>query len=371
MVYKKIEQATLCLLKDSGYNFYGHLLMRCKRHITKKVPTMGVNVKGGRINLYINEQFVNGLSVKEIAGVLKHEMDHVVDRHLFEKPSTNKNIAMDCAINQTNHMLPEMAVTLEHLSEKIEKNLKPHETWVYYYNHIQEFAKDNPDKCQLENGVDDHSVWEQGDSKIIAEQVCKDEVRKASSRASNVSGKLQLRINELLKSEVNWKRQIRLFAAKQLSIARQKTRKKVNRRLGYLVSGSRRKYELNLVCAIDTSGSVSDNLLRQFWAELNKIAENNAKITVIEADADIQNVYEFDKKKIPGMMGRGGTAYQPVFDYVKDKKIACDGLIYFGDGDCFDMPSKPNDYPVMWAIEEGRKPPVNWGKHIIIKEDLL
>jgi predicted metal-dependent peptidase len=58
--------------------------------------------------------------------------------------------------------------------------------------------------------------------------------------------------------------------------------------------------------------------------------------------------------------GRGGTAYQPAFDFFN--KIEIDGMIYFGDMDCFDTEEiKKPKYPVMWAIVGNQAPPADFG----------
>ena len=47
------------------------------------------------------------------------------------------------------------------------------------------------------------------------------------------------------------------------------------------------------------------------------------------------------------MEGRGGTRFEPVFDYVRTNKINPQCLIYFTDmGSSFNF-KKPN-YPVLW-----------------------
>jgi len=85
-------------------------------------------------------------------------------------------------------------------------------------------------------------------------------------------------------------------------------------------------------------------------SEIGQIAKY-AKVTVVEADAEIKNSYEYNPKKKYKVAGRGGTAYKPAFDFFNKKENQVDGMIYFGDMDCFDTEKlvKPR-YPVLWAI---------------------
>jgi predicted metal-dependent peptidase len=95
-------------------------------------------------------------------------------------------------------------------------------------------------------------------------------------------------------------------------------------------------------------------------AEIGNIAKY-ATITVVEADSEVKNSYVYDPKKTYTVKGRGGTAYQPAFDWFnKQKEI--DGVIYLGDMDCFDLEEiKKPKYPVLWAIIGDQNPPVAWG----------
>lgn len=55
---ERIENISLKWLRDAP--FFSEFLLRFNYYITTDVPTMGVNSKKGRINLYINEEFMNG-----------------------------------------------------------------------------------------------------------------------------------------------------------------------------------------------------------------------------------------------------------------------------------------------------------------------
>jgi predicted metal-dependent peptidase len=88
---------------------------------------------------------------------------------------------------------------------------------------------------------------------------------------------------------------------------------------------------------------------------------------MVEADSEIKNAYTYKRKKQHTLSGRGGTSYQPAFDYFNKIKDI-DGVIYFGDMDSSDEPIKPK-YSVLWAIVGNQKPPANFGSKIYIKEE--
>jgi predicted metal-dependent peptidase len=102
-----------------------------------------------------------------------------------------------------------------------------------------------------------------------------------------------------------------------------------------------------------------------FWTEMEAIHKCGVKITVIEADCDVKNVYEFDSKKQPDFKGRGGTAYNGPIKHAKSLKV--DGILYFGDGDCADRPEDPK-IPFLWALVRNSPAPADFGKVIRIQD---
>jgi len=54
--------------------------------------------------------------------------------------------------------------------------------------------------------------------------------------------------------------------------------------------------------------------------------------------------------------GRGGTRFEPVFDYVRDNGIEPECLLYFTDLFPCDTPDPDwADYPVLWVAPEGAR----------------
>lgn len=111
-----------------------------------------------------------------------------------------------------------------------------------------------------------------------------------------------------------------------------------------------------LVLAIDTSGSITSEMLAQFAGELNAILEDvrPERVTVIYCDARVNHVVEFTPDELPIALeayGRGGTAFDPVFAWVRDNltdPIA--GLVYLTDMYGGQVPAElAPDYPVLWA----------------------
>jgi len=91
-----------------------------------------------------------------------------------------------------------------------------------------------------------------------------------------------------------------------------------------------------IVVAFDVSGSVSNKELMYFLNELQALSDKmKLPITYIQFDWDIQNVETIAPNEKPSfnLHGRGGTSFQPVFDYLKDKQYPKETQLFiFTDG---------------------------------------
>jgi len=124
---------------------------------------------------------------------------------------------------------------------------------------------------------------------------------------------------------------------------------------------------LSLCVAIDTSGSIDDQLLGAFMEEFKTIMQNfpSVKIELIIADAKVHAHHTFisgDRMDFP-LKGGGGTDYRPTFDYVEANLPMTTMLLYFTDGEG-SFPRIPPNYEVLWALS--RKAKVPFGRALVI-----
>jgi|GEM_PF-2283194 len=91
-----------------------------------------------------------------------------------------------------------------------------------------------------------------------------------------------------------------------------------------------------IVVAFDVSGSVSNKELMYFLNELQALSDKmKLPITYIQFDWDIQNVETIAPNEKPSfnLHGRGGTSFQPVFNYLKDEQYPKETQLFiFTDG---------------------------------------
>ncbi len=125
---------------------------------------------------------------------------------------------------------------------------------------------------------------------------------------------------------------------------------------------------IEVVAAIDTSGSISDDELREFVTELDALkGQVRARVTLLACDNQVAGnaPWEFepwDTVQLPsGLEGGGGTDFRPVFDWVEHENRSPDMLVYFTDAEG-DFPKLPPNYPVIWLVKgKGRVP---WGERV-------
>ncbi|MCN4144146.1 MAG: VWA-like domain-containing protein [Thiohalomonas sp.] len=129
-----------------------------------------------------------------------------------------------------------------------------------------------------------------------------------------------------------------------------------------------RSHMVNIVVALDISGSIATKEIKEFLSEVDQIkAQVRAKIALHACDTEVtdEGPWEFepwDELKLPiQFKGGGGTRFTPVFDWVEKQQMCPDLLIYFTDAEG-EFPLSEPQYPVIWLVKG--KAPVPWGQRI-------
>lgn len=135
------------------------------------------------------------------------------------------------------------------------------------------------------------------------------------------------------KARIDYRTIIQGFRSKILSSETRLTRMRPNRRTGFANMGTVRKFTTNLLVAIDVSGSVSNEDLCNIYGVINKFFKYGiTNIDTVQFDTVLGNIVPIKKKKNQvEVLGRGGTSFQPIFDYL-EKHHEYDGVIVFTDG---------------------------------------
>jgi len=348
--------------------FYGLFLVGLNKTFRNDIPTAGVSKHGIGVQLAVNPEFFNGLSLEHSVGLLKHELLHISFGHLVMRDlySDKKlfNIAADLEINQyiPANYLPEGGLTLDTFPElklPIKAGTKT------YYELLQEAQEEgtSPSLESLLNQMDgdspyDHTTWDEfdelseADKKLIEKQIehqLKEVAEQTEKRRGTIPGELAELISRLRTIEppkFDWKGYLKRFVGNSSIIYTKKLRRKYNKR--YVENpGLKIKFKNHILVGVDTSGSVSTDELKEFMNELSHMHKTGHKITVAQCDTQLNDISEFNPKKNWEIKGRGGTSFQPVIDHLNEKGNYT-ALIYLTDGEAWAPENCPKN--TLWVL---------------------
>ncbi|WP_275097018.1 DUF2201 family putative metallopeptidase [Sedimenticola hydrogenitrophicus] len=185
-------------------------------------------------------------------------------------------------------------------------------------------------------------------------------------QAGRMGGELGRVIGHLLQPRIPW----RMLLAKYMTATAREDYNwaRPSRREGDAILPSLRSSELRVVVGLDTSGSISDEEMRQFISEIDAIkGQAHAHITLLACDAVLAAdgpwiVEPWEQLRLPrAFTGGGDTDFRPVFEWVEQHDARCDLLIYFTDAQGA-FPNHEPAMPVIWLVKG--KAEIPWGQRI-------
>ena len=373
-VYEEVVKHSKKLMFDEP--FYGLMLIGMNKELSERIDTACVTRDNINTKLMVNPEFWATLDENTKTGVLKHELLHIAFFHLLNMDNFPDrklhNVAADLEINQyiEDKHKGEKWDGLEIHKEPFAKlNLEPKQGTKYYYSMLQEEIQNNPegDIAKFMESMDPmHELWEAFDGlsdaekKLIAKQIdhqLKEIADQVNKNHGTIPGELKdyvLGLFEMEEPVLDWKAYLRRFNGMSQKILTKKTRRKPSRRYPSNPALKVKPKKRTLV-AIDTSGSVNNDELKEFFNEIYHMYKTGTEITVVECDAEIQREYEYKGKlEEIKVAGRGGTDFEPVMVYLKEHQHKFQNLIYFTDGECSAPETKPMK-PILW-VHSSRSP---------------
>ena len=390
----------------SNYPFYAELSRHVTKRASKHIPTAGVkfDLVSESLELVYNPDFMAKLSVSEVRGVLMHEFNHIVFKHLTarkQEPAKVWNIAFDCAINSLiveketpnpgEKMLPWNCCVPGHDWESPEEKALPADkkngladvikgfpklcSSERYYDMLQKAEQDgkcNPPKdhkcdgnCKPGTGepgegepcpncsggpgtLDDHSEWANipEDKRAIADNVVDGVLRKAVAAADQVSngwGSIPAELRDLIRRSisgvVDWRKVLAQFVGKLVRGYKTTTFKRINRRFPYMHPGKKAGHVAKLLVARDESGSVCNDMLAEFTAELFSLT-SKVEIDFLPFDCSCTNedIVPWSRGQVPeagkNRTKDGGTDFNAPTNVFNDpaNRGRWDGMLIFTDG---------------------------------------
>lgn len=385
-----LNEHTARLLLDEP--FFAAISRRIDKRASNAIPTAGVmvNPDTAQFEMLYNPKFFEDLTDLNRTDILKHEFYHILFEHVtgrmpenvnFETAEGRRNmklwnIATDLAINSHLSNLPKGGLIP---GEGKFEGLPKGESAEWYLANMPDF--DEEDQGQKGDGadqegeggqggeqgsnqgngdsmpdsLDDHSGWGQCSNEVkeMAKERLKETVRKAAEEASksngwgSVSSSVRKDVMKMLETKVDWRKVLRFFVKSSQKADRSSSIKRINRRYAYVHPGRKSNRVAKLAVSIDQSGSVDDNMLSLFFAELNKLSAI-AEFTVIPFDTQIDEsliyVWKKGKHQQPERVMCGGTDFNAPTDYVN--KGGFDGHLILTD--MMAPKPKPSKCQRMW-----------------------
>ena len=330
------------------------------RHVAKvpslALPTAGIKVSSeGHFEMIYNPYFFAAFEPKYRLGVLKHEFYHAIFEHVTTRlpdaedgSGTKKmnrlwNIATDLAIN--SHLLTEIPLfgCLPEYGQLAD--MPAGKTAEWYYAELKKKQEENGGGDGEGDGFgdpfDDHSGWGEGDIdpsvKEIAKQRLKEMMKQAAEEANkkswgSISADMRQDIMDRISNKVDWRNVLRYFIKTSQRANKNHTVRRLNKRFPYIHAGAKVDRRANIAISIDQSGSVSDEMLIKFFAELNGLSKL-ATFTVVPFDTEVDEklVYVWKKgsHKKAERVKCGGTDFNAPTKFVNERKF--DGHIVLTD----------------------------------------
>jgi predicted metal-dependent peptidase len=222
----------------------------------------------------------------------------------------------------------------------------------------------------------DHELWSRAPhdpaTEAEAETIWQGRIAEAA-RAAKMAGKLpadlERLIEEYLRPRIDWRAALANFVVP----ARSDYGLRPDRRLwpDVYVPDLDSEAIHDLVVAIDTSGSISQQELDMFLAELRGILTSypEVRVHVAVCDAKVHNFITVNFQEgelLPEvkLRGGGGTDFRPVFTEIRRRGLRPCGLVFLTDG-YGAYPDRPPAYPVLWVLApEHEDPP--WGSKAVL-----
>lgn len=339
--------------------FFGALALKLQLvPITDETVCNTAAVDGRRMFYY--PPFINGLvsggSNAKVVGLVAHEVMHCVFNHMTRRNFRDMedwNIACDYAIN--SHLIDNGFVLPD---EGIFDTEKKYVGWhaEAIYNDINKKKPENKPKPAPWGMVLDAT---DPAAQNVEWEVAVRAAAMTAKAAGKLPGNIASMIDEVLTPKVDWRSALWQFATRldRAEYSWSRPHRAYISEDEYLPS-MRSEVLGPLVFIFDTSGSHSDQALKQCWSEVVDVAKHQrpSNLYVVQCDYNVQKAEEIDidtagNEKFE-IKGRGGTRFGPAFDHVREHYPEAEAVIFLTDMECGFGDCKEPECPVLWISTE-------------------
>ena len=369
--FELVEDVILYLLQTQDA-FFGQFMLRVRRgiNISITVPIATIPKSDG-FNMYFNPFFFLNCSKKEMAALFKHEIYHIMNSH-FERERKLKNrfnkesigVALDISINQYIKDLPAYSKKINGVNMEYNLSLEENRSIEEYTDAIYKSIKSRIKESKISKDDDlkfkiditkAHELWEEIQ---LSEDDIKSLTKKTAISAYNINTPKGLE-NIILayeeKAEIPWQAVLKDILPTVKSGYKKTITRRDRRQPDRLdLRGRLPKNQTELIVAIDISASMKDDDMHRILVEILSITSSTKnKVTIIEIDNEIRNIYELRTENDIRNRSKdnGSTQFTPVFKYIVDNNLRNVVLIYFTDGiGEKELSVKPINKKTIWVV---------------------
>ena len=345
---ERITQSRVRLLLTKP--FFGTLATRLRLSEVTHIPTAGTD---GR-KFFFNRDFINRLDDKELDFLVGHEVLHCVFDHMEARGDRDPmvyNIAADYNINMT---LVEQNIGTVIGKDKLnggeaclDWKYRGMNSYEIYDQLVKDGVQGNNMDYHFELGDGDAGEGEGGkkvrgmseaERKALADEIKQAVINAAQQAGPEVPENIRRMISDLVAPKMDWREVLRTTL--ESSIKSDFTFMRPSKRSGEVIfPGMNRDEQLNITVALDTSGSISPDMIRDFLSEVQGIMGqySSYKINLFQFDT---NVYGYETYTADDgrdlstyeVIGGGGTDFDIVYKFMEENDIHPDQMIMFTDG---------------------------------------
>ena len=301
-------------------------------------------IRVGQGRLEYNPSLLEGKTLHEVEQLMRIELIRLFLKHPYERQpegvskaalsmSSDVTIADNYNNEQSREKLP--------LQTPDDFNLERGESFEWYARKIEEQLDGEPDlesdddcvsnedSTRQRHAAEKAELWQEDDMKT---QEINDLIKSLNSWGS-IPGNIVEMIEASTKARIDYRQIVQGFRGNILSSHKKLTRMKPNRRTGFEQMGSVREVSTRLLVTVDVSGSISDTSLANFYSVINKMFKYGIdEIDCVQFDCQLGPVKNIRKaSRQIEITGRGGTSFQPIFDYLLEHNHY-DGVVILTDG---------------------------------------
>jgi predicted metal-dependent peptidase len=342
--------------------FFGHVAAALSRVISPGRPwPVSLAVANGRFELMLSPGPFAALDPTQRVVAIEHELLHAVLDHparAADHPTDGPvfGAACDLVVNQLLSTGPPLpgAVTLASVrSVKLPRGRTADE----YFARLKElYRQGRRVPCGGCHAQSEHPWASSATATQLAATHLEGVAADAASRIGGeqigrLPGAVAERVGAMIEARdgaVDWRRTLRMFSASNRNGGPRNTLRRRSKRYGTF-PGVRVQRRQRLAVCVDTSGSISDETLAEFFAEIRQIWRTGAEVEVFEVDAALQRRWPYRGVAPADCAGRGGTRFDPGLRAVRETTPRLDACVYLTDG-YGPAPTVSPGVPLLWVV---------------------